>query len=392
MKYPIGLIIALILLSSLSAANPAPVYKIQLQWDIMAGECNGILSGRIGTEQAVVQGAGSQTALQGKLVSLGESAIRDIGQLFEINASEGYFSFWVRDKFADDDLQADPNLISAAKPVVSVYRDNSLIQRYSLKEGYGLTCKVFTLDAESGEIIDDLRYFMQTKTILVKVVNALDGKALEDVDITLSGGDEAEISVVSDDQGIAFFNAEIGSYRLAISKPGFIKTDYPVEMGFDENPVEIVVALCPEVREYRIVLTWGSRPADLDAHLTGPNPEGKDFHIWYRNRIMIAGKDFLDRDDTSSYGPETITIYKPAKGEYLYAVHDYTNRQNSRSRALSNSDAVVQVYAENKLLQTFQIPRDMTGTLWKVFKIDKNQRLVAINSLTWITDERNIQH
>jgi len=45
-------------------------------------------------------------------------------------------------------------------------------------------------------------------------------------------------------------------------------------MGIDETPQEIVAALSPEIREYRIVLTWGSRPKDLDAHLSGPTPEG----------------------------------------------------------------------------------------------------------------------
>ena len=45
-------------------------------------------------------------------------------------------------------------------------------------------------------------------------------------------------------------------------------------MGADETPREIVCALSPEIKEFRIVLTWGSRPKDLDAHLSGTNPEG----------------------------------------------------------------------------------------------------------------------
>lgn len=391
MKYGLCIVVLLLAFSCLLAVTDVP-YTIQLQWDEIDGECNGILSGKIGNDTGVVQGAGKGSALKGRIVSQGESAINEQGQVFQINCNEGYFSFWVRDKFADDDIAADPYLLSNAKPVISLFRGEELLQTFNLSEGYGLTCKVFTLDAENGIVMGDMRYFMQTKSILVMVVNAVDGNPIEGAEITLSGGDENSQSFTSDDSGVISFPVEIGSYRVSIGKDGYIPTSYPVAMGFDENPVELVVALCPEVKEYRIVLTWGSSPADLDAHLAGPKPEGGDFHIWYRNRILIAGRDFLDRDDTNRYGPETITIYKPAEGEYTYAVHDYTDRQNSRSKALSFSNAVAQVYAENKLLYTFQVPENINGTLWKVFKIDSNHRIIPINSLTWIEDERNILH
>lgn len=105
-------------------------------------------------------------------------------------------------------------------------------------------------------------------------------------------------------------------------------------MGLDETPREVICALSPEIKEFRIVVTWGSRPADLDAHLTGPFPEGGQFHIWYRHKVLIGGKDFLDRDDTSGYGPETITIYKPAVGNYSYSVFDYSNRSKNEAKTL----------------------------------------------------------
>ncbi len=93
-------------------------------------------------------------------------------------------------------------------------------------------------------------------------------------------------------------------------------------------------------------MTWGSRPRDLDAHLSGPNPDGGNFHIWWQDHYLMGGKDFLDRDDRSSYGPETITIYKPAKGTYQYSVFDYSHRGGKRSRGLERSGARVEVYGE----------------------------------------------
>ena len=68
----------------------------------------------------------------------------------------------------------------------------------------------------------------------------------------------------------------------------------------------------------QIVLTWGETPRDLDSHLLGPADENGDdyFHVYYRDKNaysedgdVIAN---LDLDDTSSYGPETTTIYNLA--------------------------------------------------------------------------------
>ena len=125
MKHTLLLLIFTTLLSILPAIRSTP-YVIQLQWDTYEGECNGILSGKIGDETGVVQGAGAGKALKGKIVSLGESAINNQGQTFRINSAEGFFSFWVRDKFADDDIAADPTLLGKAKPVIKLYRGNDL--------------------------------------------------------------------------------------------------------------------------------------------------------------------------------------------------------------------------------------------------------------------------
>lgn len=366
-------------------------YKVILTWDMMSGELNGVLSASFEGEYAYVQGVGKQVVLGGLLESLGETSIGEASQSFLIHSNRGFYSFWIRDKFADDDVNQDFSLIRNAQPKIFVYQDGQLLQTFSIERGMGLTCKVFTLDAETGFIDREIRFYPRTKVILTQIVNAVDGSPVPGAQLMISGGEEQYEPLESDEDGFAFFPVEIGSYHLKISKPGFIGTSYPIRMGFDENPIEYVVALSPEIREYRIVLTWGARPLDMDAHLMGPKPEGGDFHIWYRNRILIGGMDFLDRDDTDGYGPETITIYKPAEGDYMYSVHDYSNRGSASSKALSRSGATVSVYAENRLLSTFTVPGDQAGNLWKVFTIDKNHRLNPINTITWIKNEANIR-
>lgn len=331
------------------------------------------------------------SALDGKLVSLGETGIGSGQQTFEIKGLEGYFAFWIRDKFADDDFNEDWDLIRHARPRIQVYQGMQLLRTFVIEQGFGLTCKVFTLDAATGTIDRELRFYPKTKVILVNVVNALDGSPVADAKITLTGGDEMYAPKETDEDGFAWFNPEIGEYHVQVVKDGFIGVSYPVRMAWDENPAEYVIAVSPLTREYRIVLTWGSRPLDLDAHLNGPHPQGGRFHLWYRNRMLIEGRDFLDRDDTDGYGPETITIYKPASGEYLFAVHDYSNRSEANSTQLSYSGATVQVYGENKLIGSYTIPRGMTGNLWTVFKIDKNHALIPINTVSYLIDERNFE-
>ena len=78
----------------------------------------------------------------------------------------------------------------------------------------------------------------------------------------------------------------------------------------------------------------------------------------------------LDLDDLSSYGPETVTIYDQIDGTYRFSVHDYTNRSSESSTALSNSGAQVRIYKGSGLLETFNVPTNMGGTLWTVFEMN----------------------
>jgi hypothetical protein len=122
----------------------------------------------------------------------------------------------------------------------------------------------------------------------------------------------------------------------------------------------------------RIVLTWGTSPSDLDSHLTGPVAGSSTrFHTYFSNKGSSTASPFakLDVDDTSSFGPETVTIYQAATGVYRYSVYDYTNGGSTNSTALSNSGAQVKVYAGSSPVQAFTVPVNQTGTLWTVFEI-----------------------
>lgn len=182
-----------------------------------------------------------------------------------------------------------------------------------------------------------------------------------------------------------------GNYTLSASKDGYSDTSYNIVIypgTTDENPI-INETMSPSMSEgyYRIVLTWGSMPEDLDSHLVANTDTGSGIHVYYHDDNPYPHYANLDRDDTDSYGPETITITNfEGLSNIRYAIHDYTNRDESSSTAMSYSDATVRLFKGNQLLRTFQVPTGYDGTEWDVFSLDSNGRISTINSMTY-TDE-----
>lgn len=120
-----------------------------------------------------------------------------------------------------------------------------------------------------------------------------------------------------------------------------------------------------------IVLNWGAQPSDLDSHLVGPNSAGGRFHCYYANRTPV-GYVALDVDDTSAFGPETITVGQVAgafiPGSYSYYIHNY-----SGSPAFDTSAAVVTLFSRGAQVGQFPVSA-ATGTAslryWSVFAFD----------------------
>lgn len=111
----------------------------------------------------------------------------------------------------------------------------------------------------------------------------------------------------------------------------------------------------------RVVLDWGDRPTDLDAHLVR---EG-EYHISFREMRAYKDLAMLDRDDRDGFGPETVTIARlDPQASYRFFVEDYT-----RSGRLKDSKAHVRVYTEQGLVKTFVVPAGISGNTWSVFEL-----------------------
>ena len=150
-----------------------------------------------------------------------------------------------------------------------------------------------------------------------------------------------------------------------------------------------------DVESIRIVLTWGVYPRDLDSHLDIDLADGTHAHTYYSDKTYYRDGQLmadLDLDDTTSYGPETTTVYVMEEGVYTFYVHDYTNRTSSNSTSLANSGAKVEVYLGNSSVAAYvaYVPDD-PGTLWTVFSYNSVTGMITpINAVTYHSSPSSI--
>lgn len=252
----------------------------------------------------------------------------------------------------------------------------------------------------------------QTTSVSGTVKNASTNTGLPSMTVNLRGGvNNRTGTVITTDVtdttgGYSFDNLGAGSYTAEINGnignapivtayytltaiPGGSANDnqdFPVTAGVNSN-------------QYRIVLSWGDNPSDLDSHFTGPAQDGTRFHVsygmgdypygtaTYESGNRAAGPDtevFLDVDNTShgyDNGPETTTIVVPRSGSYNFYVHHYSGSSN-----LSSSGAQVKVYKGSSLLATYNPPSGAVGDddVWAVFSMavtSSGQTITSVNQI-----------
>lgn len=193
------------------------------------------------------------------------------------------------------------------------------------------------------------------------------------------GGVVAQATANAD--GVVNVELPPGMYTAEVMKQGYDSTYYNFAARDNMDAVQINASPRLAEGEVRIVLTWGATPQDLDSHLFTPydNVFGDNtYHIWYGNKQDAVGNN-LDVDDTTGYGPETMTIPMLKNGLYKYYVADFTNcsDNNPTSYEMSASGAMVNVYTSNGLTATFTVPANVSGVIWEVFEI-RNGAIVPI--------------
>ena len=240
--------------------------------------------------------------------------------------------------------------------------------------------------------------FVGNGTVSGTIKDSLTGNGLAGVTVNLRAGLNTQTGAVvttGTTNGAGLFsiaNVPTGYYTAELAKTGYIIAFISIYSLGGQTTGDQNASISPVLAagETRIVLTWGGAPSDLDSHLTGPTTSGGRFHIYCVGTSVNDGTVAqLDADDTTSYGPETVTISTQIAGVYRYSVYDYTNKASNSSTALSNSGAQVKVYQASGLVATYNIPSNLGGTLWAVFELSGNT-LTALNTLSYNTNQTTI--
>lgn len=217
--------------------------------------------------------------------------------------------------------------------------------------------------------MDDVLLEFEEDVFTLRFFDAVTGDPVNNANITIENIGEFK----TDNEGkITFPRQPDGILSVHFKKEDYIPALFEVEviaetMFFNRFSVSPVL----NIEQFRVVLDWDKAPNDLDAHFI----KNRSYHISYRNtRVLSDGTGQLDRDEMQGYGPETITVESiDSDGEYLYAVHNYSQKMNSRATPLSQSKATVRVYGNNELLKTYTVPSTHRGETWNVFKIVDGQ-------------------
>lgn len=222
-------------------------------------------------------------------------------------------------------------------------------------------------------------------TVDVQILSAtVKDEKIVNATLTLQKNGEQSITATTNALGQASLNApfvDSADALLIVKKPGYsnLVVKCPCAgMTYAVSPV------MTNLDGMRIVLNWGAKPEDLDSHIVYPGN-----HIYFSS---MAGTDAqLDVDDTTSYGPETITLERKHDGErYVYAVHDYTNRETPGS-FLSKSSAKVFVYVGQTLIRTYYVPTNQVGNLWTVFAITEGGEFQDFNTIKTVNSHERLQ-
>merc|ERR1712196_329049 len=178
-------------------------------------------------------------------------------------------------------------------------------------------------------------------------------------------------------------------YRCYVSyeKDGFIPLQFRVliQRGDTQGIFRHAVLMpkLPKPPPIRIVLQYGSLPADIDAHLQVyadshhdkwdiAAHRGEDTGFTYSQDGSATEFPFVTMPAkvNSGYGPQTHTIVQPVVGTYGYYVKNFDHHFTSNLKS-HDSDARVFVYQGNKLTHRFAI-RNAHGEpskIWQVFSI-----------------------
>ena len=178
--------------------------------------------------------------------------------------------------------------------------------------------------------------------------------------INQTSGASAGTATTAPDGTFSIPNVPVGTYSLVATHALYSNDLYQVVSVDGATMTYTDLPMSPQLAsgQIRIVMSWGPNPTDLDSHLYTPDISGSTYHIYYVTRGSLISAPFaeLDRDDVTSYGPETVTIDQSFDGMYHYYVHNYSAEFGGGGARLSDSNCIVRIYDATGLFATFNVP------------------------------------
>ncbi|MCF3651334.1 carboxypeptidase regulatory-like domain-containing protein [Synoicihabitans lomoniglobus] len=347
-------------------------------------------------------------AVNGSQGAIGQALIEVYEIPYVVSAQTGVVRGAIRDGLSGELL---PNTTvtffgSANSPIASTVTDAAGEYSVTLnagtalatisRAGYASTSMTAEVAANSTVQVDTILFAPNRAgngTVSGAITNALNGQNLSGATLTFRAGVGATSGAALATTTTAFdgsFSVALpsGTYTCEVLASGFVTARFVCAAVGGENIAQQNFSASPVLaeNEVRVVLTWGSAPSDLDSHLTGPANGTSRFHIYYASRGSLTGlpNAALDVDDTSSFGPETITLTARRAGTYRYSVHNFSALSSTTSTVMSNnSDALVRVFAGSGEVGRFRVPTGQVGNLWTVFEMDGTTGLITpVNTLS----------
>ncbi len=224
--------------------------------------------------------------------------------------------------------------------------------------------------------------------------NAQNNEAISGVSVKVLDGwnasDDAALVTegTTDTEGkLSYSGISSGYYTVVMTKTDFTEARFNVTLneGDDNTDCGYLSRMNLAEGEYRVVLTWGVYPTDLDSHIYGKK-SSSTIHVYYANKEeSLNGNTInLDRDDVTSYGPETITFkVDDTDTSYEYFIHWYSY---ASTYDWSRTEAKIDLYKSNEHIGTYTVPpapdtNSGSYRYWRVFKIE-NGTLETLNSYT----------
>ncbi len=242
---------------------------------------------------------------------------------------------------------------------------------------------VFVDTLTSDSLFLHVELFAIVSTLYGSVKDAQTGEIIVGATVT-AVGPRVRSDLTNSDGWYEFDDLFYGTYEVTASMPGYIDVKREVDLGPDGLEEHFVLSTELTGAEMRIVLTWNALPEDMDLHYWIFQNDDVVYYVnWFDkgdSTLTSFPYAWLDNDDSTGFGPETITIGQHVPDSAWILVENYGHREGGEPTLTTESGAHLDVY-QGITLEQMEVPTQGSGDWWHAFTIDQNGNTRIVNEL-----------